>query len=350
MLAVSTNIPIMKNIEKISEYNCPFCKSENIKLFCSALPQRDTIQNIEEYKILKCNNCKIVFLSPEPTKKELSYLYSKYFDKANKNDVLYDKRLDRKARNLSNYVKLSKGRILDIGSGFGRDLLAFKKIGWDTYGVEKSELAAKFTIDELKLNVFNGELTQACFPPNFFNIIILYHTFEHIYNPFEILKEISRILKQDGLLVIAVPNMENIEARIFRKYWTMGLDVPAHLFHYSQKTLTDVLNKSSFQVDTIKYLSGTSSLSSSIGNIVREIFLMVHKSKKNKNNNPRNISKVQMDKFHKGNRTLMHRTIVILYYSFLKVIDCILIPIPFIMDKFKIGSSIIIFAKTKKFI
>jgi len=85
------------------------------------------------------------------------------------------------------------GRILDVGCGDGSFLLSFSERGWDTYGVDVSKDACNLAIKRLRRNIFNSELSNCCFPSNYFDVIILNHALEHLSNPNETLKEISII-------------------------------------------------------------------------------------------------------------------------------------------------------------
>ena len=71
-------------------------------------------------------------------------------------------------------------------------------------------------------------------------------------DPKTTLNEINRILKNDGTLVIGIPNANSFEARRFRKYWT-GWDLPRHLYHFTPNTIKSLLSKTGFQVLEFKF-------------------------------------------------------------------------------------------------
>ena len=77
---------------------------------------------------------------------------------------------------------------------------------------------------------------------------------EHLPNPITTLLEIRRILKSDGTLIIAVPNIGGFTARLTKNCW-FGLDVPRHLFHFTPETLKRSLHQTGFSIDFQKYMS-----------------------------------------------------------------------------------------------
>jgi SAM-dependent methyltransferase len=91
----------------------------------------------------------------------------------------------------------------------------------------------------------------------------LQHVLEHINNPAELLKEIFRILKSDGKVVIEVPNYDSLEARLFREKWS-AIDAPRHLYLFTPSTLIKLLEQSGFEVERVGFNPTPVSLSRSI--------------------------------------------------------------------------------------
>lgn len=146
----------------------------------------------------------------------------------------------------------TNGKLLDIGCGDGKELLRQKENGWDTYGVEINDLAANYVRKHYGLNVFTGIVEDAEFDDEFFDVIILNNVLEHMSDPKTTLNEIHRILKNDGTLIISIPNADSFEAKKFKKYWT-GWDLPRHLYHFTPKTIKSLLITTGFQISEIKF-------------------------------------------------------------------------------------------------
>ena len=81
------------------------------------------------------------------------------------------------------------------------------------------------------------------FPDNYFDVITMWHVFEHIYYPKKELLEIGRILKNSGVFILTIPNIKSIGFKIGRQNW-FHLDAPRHLFHYDAKTVAKLIDDS----------------------------------------------------------------------------------------------------------
>ncbi|OQX21931.1 MAG: hypothetical protein BWK75_02055 [Candidatus Altiarchaeales archaeon A3] len=164
---------------------------------------------------------------------------------------------------------------MDVGCGNGAFLYNLKKINpsGEYYGVEPGN----FDEEDIKthgLNVIRGTLEYAHYQDNYFDVITLNHVFEHVLNPSETMKELKRILKPGGILIIAVPNLNSLAYKIFGKFFYQ-LDVPKHLFHYYDKNLKIYASKFNLKVEKMRYsafwdqttfiVSGLYRISSKIG-------------------------------------------------------------------------------------
>ncbi|MBI1821798.1 MAG: class I SAM-dependent methyltransferase [Nitrospirae bacterium] len=148
-----------------------------------------------------------------------------------------------------------EGRVLDIGCGNGSILKGLQKDGWKVYGVEMNHRAAQFAKESLNIDGIPQNLLDAKYPDSFFDVILFNHSLEHMYSPGEILKESERILTDDGLLIISLPNSDSIEAKFFKSYW-FPLELPRHLYHFSPKTLEKTLKNNGLRVTKIRGDSG----------------------------------------------------------------------------------------------
>jgi len=154
---------------------------------------------------------------------------------------------------IEHYV--SKGRICEIGCGYGTFLDLARTRGWKTCGIELSHQFAHYSQSVLGLNVFEGTLRECSYPSSFFDAINSNNVIEHYVDPYHELLEIKRILKPDGILQILTPNINGLTIRASRFYLRLrgkrGTDEDAllqHLYFFSIDTLKEMLRKAQFQI------------------------------------------------------------------------------------------------------
>jgi SAM-dependent methyltransferase len=141
-------------------------------------------------------------------------------------------------------------RALDIGCGSGLLLARLARLGWDPWGIEPDAGAAAAAARRLGPppdRVYRGPAEDAVYPAGSFGLVTLIHTLEHLHEPLAVLTGVRRWLRPGGELRVRVPNSGSAEARLFGRLWD-GLDVPRHLYHFTPRTLTLLLERAGFTV------------------------------------------------------------------------------------------------------
>lgn len=128
-----------------------------------------------------------------------------------------------------------QGKMLDIGCGPGLFLDEAKKQGWSVQGVDLSGWAKEHAKKNFGIEVLQGTLHDARFPDRNFDGIVMNDVIEHLEDPKSALKEIWRVLKNDGILYVSTPDIESFLSRLLRAKW-WGIN-KYHLFYFSRKTL-----------------------------------------------------------------------------------------------------------------
>ncbi|HXX81835.1 MAG TPA: class I SAM-dependent methyltransferase [Thermodesulfovibrionales bacterium] len=196
-----------------------------------------------------CHACKVGITMPVPSQEELERLYSsgvyrseegKRFNPAIELFILRLRKM-RRGR-IKNYI--ARGRILDIGCGRGLFLKIMRDDGWEVNGVEFSVEPAS---NVYGIPVMSGEPTSWGFPDAAFDVITMNHVLEHLLQPREMVHECRRLLKKGGLLMCAVPNFLSLQSSMGKKVW-FHLDVPYHIYHFSEEGLRAVLTESGFRI------------------------------------------------------------------------------------------------------
>ncbi|SRR5712691_9139599 len=150
---------------------------------------------------------------------------------------------------------VGEGKILDVGCGMGLALAAYRQRGWTPFGVEPSHAASRYAREVLGLAVRQGELLEAGFEAESFDVVLFRHSLEHVPSPSVELREAHRVLKPSGLLVVMVPNAAGWDARLFGRWW-VAWDLPRHFYHFTPATLSALLGKTGFRVQRITYDPG----------------------------------------------------------------------------------------------
>jgi 2-polyprenyl-3-methyl-5-hydroxy-6-metoxy-1,4-benzoquinol methylase len=194
----------------------------------------------EEFDLLHNEELDMLITHPQPSLEKLPSYYESvdYISHTDGNKSLFEKMYQFvKGIALKNKLKLinsqsPKGRILDIGAGVGDFLSVCKNDGWQTVGIEPSEKAK--TIAKSKGVSFVNHLSEL--ENHSFDIITMWHVLEHVPDLENQIKELKRLIKPNGTVIIAVPNFNSFDANYYGKYWA-AFDVPIHLWHFSKTAI-----------------------------------------------------------------------------------------------------------------
>lgn len=224
---------------------CAICSSNKLKFILKA-KDPDGISS-KYYSLYKCSNCAVASVNPIPSNKELEKFYNESYYAYNYYGLL--NRCFLKLR--ANKVQKNKrnGSILDIGCGEGSFLEEMEKRGFECYGLETSK--AGITASRKKGIVVYEDIQKI---KRKFDVITLWHVFEHITNPLFYLKTIRKLLNKNGQLIIAVPNFDSWQSKIGRNVW-FYLVLPRHVFQYTHETIKYLLSKGRFKVIKVQHFS-----------------------------------------------------------------------------------------------
>lgn len=238
---------MMEEIIKI----CPICDKEKFKKYMGCID--NTVSN-KKFEIVGCEFCNFKFTNPRPSEKEIGIYYKseKYISHSNTNkgliaklyQIIRKKTLGGKIE-LMNKLKWSKGSILDVGCGTGMFLEVCKNNGWVTDGIEPDQDARSLAEGRLKKRIEPNILES--FKKKTFDIITMWHVLEHIHKLNETIQWMNNRLNSDGYLIVAVPNYESKDAQIYQENWA-AYDLPRHLYHFSQGSITELMKKNNFEL------------------------------------------------------------------------------------------------------
>ena len=250
---------------------CPLCGSNHFKVLGKPRVGEKLIafEEVQQINIIRCQDCGFYFTDPKLDMSDdiLSYLYDEsYFTPMTS---LWEKQrgLDRRRRldKLEEISNSSIKRFLDIGCGEGLILRDAISRGWETYG---QDISNNLQIDHKdgSFEFHLGELEKGNFPDNHFSALYMDSVLEHVEYPFEMLKEMLRILKPGGVVHVGVPNEDslfNVIKHIIFKIQGKGLSEkieplrpPYHINGFSPKSIRSVSTRAGFVIDDLNQLSG----------------------------------------------------------------------------------------------
>ena len=209
---------------------------------------KDHLVSGEEFRLQLRSDFEILETIPKPENVSAYYQSENYISHTDASKSFTDK-IYQAVKNFMLLQKLkwirkvSKGNnLLDIGAGTGDFLVTAKKKEWNVAGVEPNTQARKLAQEkgiELK-----EDLTQ--FKDASFDVISMWHVLEHVPDLDSQIENLARLLKPNGVAVIAVPNFKSFDAKHYRKFWA-AYDVPRHLWHFSQQGITELFKKHNFK-------------------------------------------------------------------------------------------------------
>lgn len=221
-----------------SNRNCPGCDN----------PDGNPIGTKNGFEIFVCTECRSLYTSQLPSEDD-GENYDEYYTEAN---LVVPNFIKRRVEEIIGGFEgfRETNRLLDVGFGSGIVLEVAKKLGWEVFGQEVSAPA----VEKAKINgfeVFQGELSNAGFPSDYFDVITCSEIIEHVASPQVLLNEVSRILRPGGMFWATTPSARGISFRLLGKAWSV-LSPPEHTQLYSNKGMSQMLGRAGFSDVSIK--------------------------------------------------------------------------------------------------
>lgn len=205
--------------------------------------------------LVRCLDCGLVYTNPRPAVSASRYeeeFFLKEYKAVYGVDYIEDREnISKIARaRLDAIERYRRGvKLLDVGCAAGFLLDEARRRGWEVRGVEISQYASGYAREQLGLEIVTGTLEDAKFPPEEFDVVVVYFVLEHLHDPFALLKEIYRILRPHGLVSVAVPNIRGLYFLLNRRGWLAErAQHQSHLYEFSPRTLRGLFVRSGFYV------------------------------------------------------------------------------------------------------
>ncbi len=262
---------------------CALCGKDDYKIVAKGHDRYVAVDSTT-FQLVKCNNCNLYYLSPQPTKSELAKYYPISYPPFTKtssflNDGVVTKTLKsiknrifpRKSPELDNSdkpykVDNTKLTVLDFGCGNGNNLLSIRSNhpNWSLYGFDIGENTEVKNIgSDITIIYDDFNKLSSSFKNDYFDMIYMNNVLEHMNDPVKVIGDLSLLLKKGGQIIIEVPNIDSIKFKIFGRFFS-SLDIPRHLYNFSPKTLTMVCEKNGLKITNIKITGSPKSTARSI--------------------------------------------------------------------------------------
>lgn len=219
------------------------------------LTVKDHSVSKETFDLYHDETMDMLITSPQPSLENLGKYYESddYISHTDSKRSLFEKAYHFvKSIALKNKLALinsqqpKQGRILDIGAGTGDFLAVAKDDGWQTVGVEPSNKARTIALQKEVSFVENTLGLES----HSFDVITMWHVLEHVPNLDNQLKELKRLLKPSGTLIVAVPNFKSFDAKHYGVFWA-AYDVPIHFWHFSKKAIKMLFEKEDMKLEKV---------------------------------------------------------------------------------------------------
>lgn len=258
------------NLEKVT---CPRCNSTESNIVVKGT---DFIYGVPgEFYGSECTQCNLWFQNPRPIAADLHKLYpTSYSPHAAINRTSVKKLSPGKLNYLRAFLHythlkpesgpidftnlrflnrfyfginlvpsfVEKGKLLEIGCANGARLIELRNLGWQNlYGIELMPDAVEMARKE-GFSVECGQIEETIenYPDNYFDVILTSMVVEHLFNPFDIFRRISRKLKPGGQLLFSTVVRDSVDGKFFKQYWA-GFDFPRHMVFFKKNDLFGAL-------------------------------------------------------------------------------------------------------------
>lgn len=229
-----------------------------------------TLYELDEFRVVRCLGCGLVSLAVSPDRRAIEDMYGQeYFSE--RKEYFFDESAQEETKDLieASHRNFSEGlslisqyapgrRLLDFGCAVGKFLSLAKAGGWHVTGVDISDFAVSHCRRALGLDAYCGPLNEIAFPSEEFDVVTMWDVIEHLADPVAELREVNRILRPGGVVLIDTPNEDSLLrslARIiysstggFAKYPIKKLYHRFHLYYFNRTTLRKSFEKSGFEI------------------------------------------------------------------------------------------------------
>ena len=225
---------------------CPACLATATYYLKSGDKNRNLSDELFSY--YKCSSCEMIFMSPVPD--NIGAYYAGGYQKIPMNFTDFINTANKEVYRLDSLLRhKSKGELLEIGPWIGIFSFNAKRQGFSVDAIEMNSAACSFLRNEVKINVneTNNVVDSLNKNSKLYDVIVLWHSLEHLPEPWNVIKAARQRLKDGGLLIVGIPNISGGQGRFLGNKW-LHLDAPRHITFWSPDALSKLAAASDLSV------------------------------------------------------------------------------------------------------
>ena len=239
----SNNLKKILNVEDYPFFTVPVTKINKSDIL-------NTHDNLfDELCYWACKDCCHVQINNLPNENIINELYTKFYTYPSPLEGNFEPVRDNYFINYFKNIihpiskKQNLNTVLEVGCYDGYILKSLSNIGYLTLGCDPSNGADIGNLNGLDIRKEKFSSENFVSEDESFDIIISRHFIEHVFNPYEYIKEFGKVLKHNGVLIIETPNIKHFLKRGLLEVFSLQ-----HISLFSETSLKYVLEKSGFQI------------------------------------------------------------------------------------------------------
>jgi 2-polyprenyl-3-methyl-5-hydroxy-6-metoxy-1,4-benzoquinol methylase len=268
---------------------CNLCESDDYKiLFPSGSAQIN--------QIVECNSCGLMYSNPRIQEEDCLAIknYDPNWILTHLDEAGLKQRIEKEKLQVKDYQETKdfinqnypqKGKLVEVGSGFGFLLDFFKQDGWNVIGIDPNKGLCQYARSQLKLEAFSTTLEEAGLKDNSVDVFLMMHVIEHLPEPLTTFKYIHQLLKSGGLFVLETPRYDTLVFKLLGKR-ERSLSCNGHIYFFTTKTLEEMAKKAGFKILRSDYVGRSLTLDRLFYNLgvvsksqkVQKLFQFISKS------------------------------------------------------------------------